>query len=140
MRRSVLIPLLAMLTIGFAHAEEQDLSVDADDDMIESELMQELEQTQGQDIETLQQAVDALELRNDLLDVLMQKETLTDGDLAIIQQLTEDIENALVKVEEEVGTMRERVREVRASADSQGQEGIRESSREYLDRVRTLMQ
>ncbi|MFW3615296.1 DUF6746 family protein [Billgrantia antri] len=140
MRRSVLIPLLAMLTIGFAHAEEQDLSVDADDDMIESELMQELEQTQGQDIETLQQAVDALELRNDLLDVLMQKETLTDGDLAIIQQLTEDIENALVKVEEEVGTMRERVSEVRASADSQGQEGIRESGREYLDRVRTLMQ
>lgn len=140
MRRSVLIPLLAMLTIGFAHAEEQDLSVDADDNMIESELMQELEQTQGQDIETLQQAVDALELRNDLLDVLMQKETLTDGDLAIIQQLTEDIENALVKVEEEVGTMRERVREVRASADSQGQEGIRESGREYLDRVRTLMQ
>lgn len=140
MRRSVLIPLLAMLTIGLAHAEEQDLSVDADDDMIESELMQELEQTQGQDIETLQQAVDALELRNDLLDVLMQKETLTDGDLAIIQQLTEDIENALVKVEEEVGTMRERVREVRASADSQGQEGIRKSGREYLDRVRTLMQ
>ncbi|MDX5503090.1 MAG: hypothetical protein LPJ90_06280 [Halomonas sp.] len=140
MRRSVLIPLLAMLTIGFAHAEEQDLSVDADDNMIESELMQELEQTQGQDIETLQQAVDALELRNDLLDVLMQKETLTDGDLAIIQQLTEDIENALVKVEEEVGTMRERVREVRSSADSQGQEGIRESGREYLDRVRTLMQ
>ena len=140
MRRSVLIPLLAMLTIGFAHAEEQDLSVDADDDMIESELMQELEQTQGQDIETLQQAVDALELRNDLLDVLMQKETLTDGDLAIIQQLTEDIENALVKVEEEVGTMRERVREVRASAASQGQENIRESGKAYLDQIRTLMQ
>ncbi|MBW6392793.1 DUF6746 family protein [Billgrantia antri] len=140
MKRTALIAFLAMLTIGFAHAEEQDLSVNADDNMIESELMQELEQTQGQDIETLQQAVDALELRNDLLDVLMQKETLTDGDLAIIQQLTEDIENALVKVEEEVGTMRERVREVRSSADSQGQEGIRESGREYLDRVRTLMQ
>lgn len=140
MKSSILFPLLAMLTLGFAHAEEQDLSVAADDDMVESELRQELEQTQGKDIETLKQAVDALELRNDLLDVLMTKEELTDGDLAIIQQLTEDIENALAKVEEEVGSMRERVREVRASADSQGQEGVRESGKAYLDQIRTLMQ
>lgn len=140
MKRSALVVFLAMLTLGFAHAEEQDLSVDADDDMIEAELKQELAQTQGQDIETLQQAVDALELRNDLLDVLLDKEELTDGDLAIINQLTETIEHALAKVEEEVGTMRERVQEVRAGVESQGQEGIRESGSEYLDQVRTLMQ
>ncbi|MCE8016918.1 hypothetical protein HOP62_12645 [Halomonas sp. MCCC 1A17488] len=140
MPRSVLLPVFALLTLGIPHAGAQDTGVDPADDRVEAELRQELEQTQGQPIETLKQAVDALELRNDLLDVLMAKETLTDGDLAILQQLTEDIENALAKVEEEVGTMRERVREVRASADSQGQEGLRESGREYLDRVRTLMQ
>ncbi|MGR4066545.1 hypothetical protein OCT51_01665 [Halomonas sp. LR3S48] len=140
MKRRALILPLAVLTLGAMHAKAQDTSVDPADDRVEAELRQELEQTQGQPIETLQQAVDALELRNDLLDVLMQKEELTDGDLAIVRQLTEDIENALAKVEEEVGTMRDRVQEVRTSADSQGQEGIRESGRDYLDRVRTLMQ
>ncbi|NIC07000.1 DUF6746 family protein [Billgrantia bachuensis] len=140
MRRSVPIFFLALLTFGVAHAIAQDASVAPADDRVEAELRQELEQTQGQPVETLQQAVDALELRNDLLDVLMKKEELTDGDLAIIQQLTQDIENALAKVEEEVGTMRERVQEVRAGAESQGQEGIRESGRKYLNQVRTLMQ
>ncbi|WP_111415459.1 DUF6746 family protein [Billgrantia lactosivorans] len=139
MKRTVLLPCLAVLALGVAHAEAQDASVDPEDDQIESELREELEQTQGQPIETLKQAVDALELRNDLLDVLMDKEELTDGDRAIIQQLTEDIENALAKVEEEVGTMRDRVQEVRASASSQDQD-MRESGKAYLDQIRTLMQ
>ncbi len=140
MKRTALISFLAVLTLGIAHGEAQDLSTDPADDRIETELKQEIEQTQGQPIETLQQAVDALELRNDLLDVLMDKEELTDGDLAIIQQLTGDIENALAKVEEEVDIMRGRVQEVRASAESQGQESIHESGRGYLERIRTLMQ
>lgn len=132
MKTTLVILFTVLLTLGLAHAEEE---------VLEKDLVEQLEEAQGQPIETLQQAVDALELRNDLLDVLMTKEELTDGDLAIIQQLTETIEHALAKVEEEVGIMRDRVREVRASADSQGQgqEGIRESGREYLDRVRTLM-
>ncbi|MGR2740753.1 DUF6746 family protein [Billgrantia sp. Q4P2] len=130
--KTTLAALLAiLLTLGLAHAEEEAL---------EEDLVEQLEEAQGQPIDTLQQAVDALQLRNDLLDVLMQKEELTDGDLAIIQQLTETIENALAKVEEEVGIMRERVQEVRAGAEKQGQEDIRESGREYLDQVRTLMQ
>lgn len=139
MRHRLLIPFLAILAPGVAQAEAQDASVDPADDRIEAELRQELEQAQGQPVETLRQAVDALELRNDLLDVLLAKEELTEGDLAIIQRLTDDIENALAKVEEEVGTMRDRVREVRAGVESQGQARIHESGREYLDRVRTLM-
>ncbi|MCC5882258.1 MAG: hypothetical protein JJU25_06415 [Halomonas sp.] len=123
--------LAALLTLGLAHAQEE---------RQEDELVEQLEQSQGQPIDTLKQAVDALELRNDLLEVLISKDELTEGDMAIIQQLTETIDNALVKIEEELGIMREQVQEVNEGAESQEQERIRESGQEYLDRIKTLMQ
>ncbi|MGQ4880516.1 DUF6746 family protein [Billgrantia sp. LNSP4103-1] len=140
MKRTALVAFLAMLTLGTAHATEQDLSVDPEDDLIEEELQQELEQSQGQPIETLKQAMDALELRNDLLDVLLDKEELTEGDIAIIQQLTETIESALAKIDEELDTMRDHVQEVSAGADNQEPERIRENGEAYLERIRTLME
>ncbi|WP_104203287.1 DUF6746 family protein [Billgrantia saliphila] len=138
MRHALLVPFLALLSLGIVHASEQDLDVDAVDDKIEAELKQELEQTQGQTVETLKDAVDALELRNDLLDVLMKKEELTEGDIAIIQQLTETIENALAKIDEELDNMSDQVQEVKAGAESGDAESIRENGRGYLEKYRTL--
>lgn len=123
--------LVALLALGVAHAEEEP---------VDDRLVEQLEEAQGQPIESLQQAVDALELRNDLLDVLLRKDQLTERDLAIIQQLTETIENALAKVDEELDVMRDHVQEVHAGAEGQEQERIREHGREYLDRIKTLMQ
>ncbi|WP_444678643.1 DUF6746 family protein [Halomonas sp. E19] len=124
--------LAALLTLGIAHAEEEP----RDDDR----LIEQLEEAEGQSIDTLKQAVDALELRNDLLDVLLRKQELTNEDMAIIQQLTETIENALAKIDEELDVMRDHVQEVNAGAEGQEQERVRENGREYLDRIKTLMQ
>jgi hypothetical protein len=131
MRTLTVTLLAALLTLGIAHAEEEPM---------EEELVEQLEEAQGQPIDTLKQAVDALELRNDLLDVLLTKDQLTEGDMAIILQLTETMENALAKVEEEVGIMREQVQEVHAGAEAQEQDRIRESGKDYLERIKTLMQ
>lgn len=123
--------LVTLLTLGVAHAQEE-----ATDDR----LVAQLEEAEGQSIDTLKQAVDALELRNDLLDVLLRKDELNQDDMAIIQQLTETIENALAKIDEELDVMREHVQEVQAGAEGQEQDRIRENGREYLDRIKTLMQ
>ncbi|MCE9662912.1 hypothetical protein LY622_05615 [Halomonas sp. M5N1S17] len=130
MKPIILSLLVSLLTLGVAHAEEEQ----------ENELVEQLEATQGQPMDTLQEAMDALELRNDLLGVLLDKEDLTDGDLAIIQQLTDTIENALAKIDEELDIMRDRVQEVREGADGQDQQRVRESGKEYLERIKTLMQ
>ncbi|WP_010626379.1 DUF6746 family protein [Halomonas sp. KM-1] len=129
--------LLALLPLGVAQAQEE---TQEQDQMQEEELVEQLEQAQGQPIDTLKQAVDALELRNDLLEVLLSKNELTEGDMAIIQQLTETMENALTKIDEELGIMREHVQEVRSGADAREQERIRENGQEYLERIKTLMQ
>jgi|GEM_PF-6111820 len=127
--------LLALLPLGIAQAQEE-----TQEQMQEEELVEQLEQAQGQPIDTLKQAVDALELRNDLLDVLLSKNELTEGDMAIIQQLTETMENALAKIDEELGIMREHVQEVRSGAGDREQARIRENGQEYLERIKTLMQ
>ncbi len=137
MKRAALIPFLALLALG-VHASEQELDVDAADDKVEAELKEELEQSQGQSVETLQDAVDALELRNDLLDVLLTKEELTEGDIAIVQQLTETIENALAKIDEALDAMSDQVQEVKAGAESTDAERIRENGKAYLEKYRTL--
>ncbi|MCE8026868.1 MULTISPECIES: DUF6746 family protein [Halomonadaceae] len=129
--------LLALLPLSVAQAQEE---TQEQDQMQEEELVEQLEQAQGQPIDTLKQAVDALELRNDLLEVLLSKNELTEGDMAIIQQLTETMENALTKIDEELGIMREHVQEVRSGADAREQERIRENGQEYLERIKTLMQ
>lgn len=129
--------LLALLPLGAAQAQEE---TQEQEQIQEEELVEQLEQAQGQPIDTLKQAVDALELRNDLLEVLLSKNELTDGDMAIIQQLTETMENALAKIDEELGIMREHVQEVRSAADAREQERIRENGQEYLERIKTLMQ
>ncbi|KAA0010391.1 hypothetical protein F0A17_18190 [Billgrantia pellis] len=137
MKRAALIPFLALLALG-VHASEQERDVDAADDKVEAELKEELEQSQGQSVETLQDAVDALELRNDLLDVLLTKEELTEGDIAIVQQLTETIENALAKIDEALDAMSDQVQEVKAGAESTDVERIRENGKAYLEKYRTL--
>jgi formiminotetrahydrofolate cyclodeaminase len=129
--------LLALLPLSVAQAQEE---TQKQDQMQEEELVEQLEQAQGQPIDTLKQAVDALELRNDLLEVLLSKNELTEGDMAIIQQLTETMENALTKIDEELGIMREHVQEVRSGADAREQERIHENGQEYLERIKTLMQ
>ncbi len=133
MKTLLAISVAALFTLGVAHAQSEEQAVDEN-------LVEQLEEAQGQSINTLQQAVDALELRNDLLDVLLSKEELTERDMAIIQQLTETIENALAKIDEELDVMRDHVQEVNAGAEGQEQERVRENGREYLDRIKTLMQ
>ncbi|RCV88633.1 DUF6746 family protein [Billgrantia montanilacus] len=130
MKPIILSLLLALLTLGIAHAEEEQ----------ENALIEQLEEAEGQPMDTLQEAMDALELRNDLLGVLLEKEELTDDDLAIIQQLTDTIENALAKIDEEVDTMKGQVQEVSEGADGQDQQRVRESGKDYLERINTLMQ
>ena len=136
MRHFLALLLAALFSFGIAHATDAELGVDEVE--LDPELLEQLETTEGQPIETLKQAVDALALNNDLLEVLLDKPELTDSDLAIMQRLTETIENALHKVDEEVDIMIEQVLEVRAGADGQEQERIRESGQDYLERIKTL--
>jgi hypothetical protein len=130
MKPFILSLLIALLTLGIAHAEEEQ----------ETALVEQLEEAEGQPMDTLQEAMDALELRNDLLGVLLEKEDMTDADLAIIQQLTDTIENALAKIDEELDIMRDQVQTVSESADGQDQQRVRESGKDYLERINTLMQ
>lgn len=137
MRYLLALLLASLLSLGVAHATDAELDVEEEE--LSPELIEQLEATEGQSIDTLKQAIDALALNNDLLEVLLDKPELTDSDLSIIQRLTETIENALIKVDEEVDVMHERVLEIRAGADGQEQERIQESGQDYLERIKTLM-
>ena len=137
MRHFLTLLFASLLSFSAAYATDADLDVEEEE--LDPELIEQLEATEGQPIESLKQAVDALALNNDLLEVLLDKPELTDSDLSIIQRLSETIENALVKVDEEVNIMHERVLEIRAGADGQEPERIHESGQDYLERVKTLM-
>jgi|SRR5690554_1882168 len=128
--------LASLLSFSVAHATDAELGVDEAE--LEPEIIEQLKATEGQPIETLKQAVDALALNNDLLEVLLDKPEMTESDLAIIQRLTETIENALRKIDEEVDIMLEQVLEVRAGVDGQEHERIRDSGQNYLQRIKTL--
>ena len=136
MRHLLALLMAILLSFSIAHATDAELGIDETE--LDPELIEQLEATEGQPIETLKQAVDALALNNDLLEVLLDKPELTDSDLAIIQRLTETIESALHKVDEEIDIMIEQVLEVRAGADGQEQERIRDSGQDYLERIKTL--
>ncbi|MFQ3789983.1 DUF6746 family protein [Halomonas sp. A29] len=122
MKRIAIALLLTSLTLGAAHAAE------------------ELEDAGGQPAQDLSQAVDYLEIENDRLDALLQKRELTDDDLAIIEQLSETLANALNTVRSEVDTMSERVQEVRSGAADKDHDRVRENGQDYLERIKTLMQ
>ena len=128
--------LATLLSFSVAHATDAELGIDEAE--LEPEIIEQLKATEGQPIETLKQAVDALALNNDLLEVLLDKSEMTESDLAIIQRLTETIENALRKIDEEVDIMLEQVLEVRAGVDGQEHERIRDSGQNYLQRIKTL--
>jgi hypothetical protein len=130
MKTTLVTLFAALLIFGIAHAQEG---------AVQEDLIEQLEERQGQPIDTLRQAVDTLTLHNDLLKALLDKQQLTEVDMAIIKDLTATIEDALAKVDAELGIMREQVKKVRAGADAREQDHIRESGKDYLERIHTLM-
>lgn len=97
------------------------------------------QQGAGQEAADLKTAMDLLVHENARLDVLLEKEQLSEEDLAIIEEMSHTLTNALERIHEEVGEMTSLMDEVRSGAADGEQERVRESGRTYLDTIQPLV-
>ncbi|EWH01419.1 DUF6746 family protein [Halomonas sp. BC04] len=97
------------------------------------------EREMGQPADDLQTAMDLLVLENARLDVLLEKDQLSDEDLAIIEGMSQTLSNALARIHEEVGEMTTMMEEVQSSAAEGDEQGVRESGQTYLETIQPLV-
>jgi hypothetical protein len=121
MKHFLFTPLLLALLAGPAHAQEAP------------------EEAEGLPAPTLSAAIDNLELENDRLHALLDKEALSEEDHDIIYQLSYTLENALAKIEEEVSATLSRVEELRMGAENREDQPVHEHGRAYLEIMETLL-
>lgn len=93
----------------------------------------------GQTSDDLETAMDLLVHENARLDVLLEKEQLSDEDLAIIEEMSHTLHNALARIHEEVGQMSTLMEEVQSSAAEGDGQRVRESGQTYLDAIQPLV-
>ncbi|MBZ0330807.1 hypothetical protein KZO25_10830 [Halomonas sp. ANAO-440] len=97
------------------------------------------QQGAGQAATDLETAMDLLVLENARLDVLLEKEQLSEEELALIEQMSINLANALALIHEEVGEMATLMEEVQSSAAEGDGQRVRESGRTYLNAIQPLV-
>jgi len=99
----------------------------------------EVDHYQGKEADTLEEAVANLREYNGHLQELLDKEELTAGDLEKVHQLTYTLENALKRINTELGGIAGDLETVHLASERREVETVRAKGRAYIDQVDTLI-
>jgi len=99
----------------------------------------EVEHYQGKEAKTLEQAVTNLRDYNQRLEALLEKEDLTAAELEKVHQLTYTLENALKRINTELGSIAGNLETVHLASERRETETVRSKGRIYLQQVDTLI-
>lgn len=116
MRPSLLIPALGLLCFATA--------VQADDDRPEH--------FEGKRAQTLEQALENLREYNAKLSAIVERDELTDSEMAEVHRLSYTLENALERIEDEVDELAEVLEEVHVASEEMDRDTVRERAPAYL--------
>ncbi len=86
----------------------------------------------GKEATSLEEAMDHFKAANDELEAYLEHENLPRADLAHIHELTYTLENALAKIQEELGALAVTLEEVHLASEKGDADSVRESGRRYL--------
>jgi len=99
----------------------------------------EVEHYEGKEAKTLEQAVANLREYNQRLAALLDKEELTAAELEQVHRLTYTLENALKRINTELGSIAGNLETVHLASERQEPDTVRSKGRAYLQQVDTLI-
>lgn len=99
----------------------------------------EVDHYQGKNADTLEEAVTNLREYNRRLEKLLDKEELTAGDLEKVHQLTYTLENALKRINTELGGIAGDLETVHLASERHETDTVRSKGRAYIEQVDTLI-
>ena len=98
----------------------------------------EVEHYSGKEAKTLEQAVTNLHEYNDRLEQVLSKDDLSAEDMAKVHELSYTIENALKRIQTELGTMAGDLETMHLSSERNEKESALKHGRKFLEQARTL--
>ena len=98
----------------------------------------EVDHYSGKEAKTLEQAVSNLDEYNERLEQVLDKENLSAEDLHKVHKLSYTIENALKRIQRELGTMAGDLETMHLSSERGEADTARKHGRAFLDQARTL--
>ncbi|WP_102797010.1 DUF6746 family protein [Bowmanella denitrificans] len=93
----------------------------------------------GQSAESLEQALQNLDLYNAKLQQVVNKAELTIEDMVLVHELTYSLENALQRLDLELGNLAETLEEVHVGSEQAKTELVRIKARAYLQHSARLL-
>lgn len=93
----------------------------------------------GKPSETLEQALLNFNQTNTQLETLLKKPKLQGEDMAIIHELTYTLENALAKIQDELGSVAQSLEEVHLASEKADTSTVRTQGKKYLSVSRKII-
>ena len=99
---------------------------------------EEVEHFEGKNAESLEEAVTNFKLYNQRLESLLKKDSMSADDVTKVHELTYTLENALAKINDELGKLAVTLEEVHLASEKYDADAVRDHGDAYMEVINTI--
>ncbi|WP_439503105.1 DUF6746 family protein [Methylophaga sp.] len=97
-----------------------------------------VEHFEGKNAESLEEAVTDFKLYNQRLESLLKKDSMSADDVTKVHELTYTLENALAKINDELGKLAVTLEEVHLASEKYDADAVRDHGDAYMEVINTI--
>ena len=97
-----------------------------------------VEHFEGKNAESLEEAVTNFKLYNQRLESLLKKDSMSADDVTKVHELTYTLENALAKINDELGRLAVTLEEVHLASEKYDADAVRDHGDAYMEVINTI--
>ena len=97
-----------------------------------------VEHFEGKNAESLEEAVTNFKLYNQRLESLLKKDSMSADDVTKVHELTYTLENALAKINDELGKLTVTLEEVHLASEKYDADAVRDHGDAYMEVINTI--
>ena len=97
-----------------------------------------VEHFEGKNAESLEEAVTNFKLYNQRLESLLKKDSMSADDVTKVHELTYTLENALAKINDELGKFAVTLEEVHLASEKYDADAVRDHGDAYMEVINTI--
>ncbi|HCC81460.1 MAG TPA: hypothetical protein DEQ25_09270 [Methylophaga sp.] len=97
-----------------------------------------VEHFEGKNAESLEEAVTNFKLYNQRLESLLKKDSMSADDVTKVHELTYTLENALAKINDELGKLAVTLEEVHLASEKYDADAVRDHGDAYMEVINTI--
>ncbi len=97
-----------------------------------------VEHFEGKNAESLEEAVTNFKLYNQRLESLLKKDSMSADDVTKVHELTYTLENALAKINDELGKLAVTLEEVHLASEKYNADAVRHHGDAYMEVINTI--